>query len=75
MRRLLFEIAYRGTAYHGYQVQQNARTVAEVMQDAIEVVFKNGRGLQAAPEPIPASMPTSFISIWTHKRGSPARLR
>ena len=45
MRRLLFEIAYRGTAYHGYQVQQNARTVAEVMQDAIEVVFKKREGI------------------------------
>lgn len=39
MRRLLFEIAYRGTAYHGYQVQANARTVAEVLQDAIQEVF------------------------------------
>ena len=40
MRKLLFEIAYCGTAYHGYQVQDNAVTVAQVLQDAIERVFK-----------------------------------
>lgn len=38
MRNLLFEIAYRGTNYHGYQVQQNAVSVAQVLQDAIESV-------------------------------------
>ncbi len=40
MRRLLFEIAYAGRRYHGYQVQQNAVTVAETLQDAIETAFK-----------------------------------
>lgn len=45
MRKLLFEIAYRGTAYHGYQVQQNALTVAEVLQNAIETVFKKREGI------------------------------
>ncbi len=45
MRRLLFEIAYRGTAYHGYQVQTNARTVAETLQDAIEAVFPRREGI------------------------------
>lgn len=45
MRRLLFEIAYRGTAYHGYQVQANARTIAETLQDAIEAVFHKREGI------------------------------
>ena len=40
LRRLLFEIAYAGTRYHGYQVQQNALSVAETLQDAVERVFK-----------------------------------
>ncbi|MGI5893372.1 MAG: tRNA pseudouridine(38-40) synthase TruA [Candidatus Merdivicinus sp.] len=40
MRKLLFEIAYQGRNYHGYQVQENARTVAETLQDAIEMVWK-----------------------------------
>lgn len=40
MRKLLFEMAYDGSRYHGYQVQQNALSVAEVVQDAVEAVFK-----------------------------------
>ena len=32
-------IAYRGTAYHGWQVQQNALSVCAVFQDALERVM------------------------------------
>lgn len=32
-------LAYRGTAYHGWQVQQNARSVCTVFQDAVERVM------------------------------------
>ncbi|WP_302779605.1 tRNA pseudouridine(38-40) synthase TruA [Anaerotruncus colihominis] len=39
MRHLLLTIRYRGTRYHGYQVQQNAVTVAQTVQDAVERVF------------------------------------
>ena len=39
MRHLLLTIRYRGTRYHGYQVQQNALSVAQVVQDAVEQVF------------------------------------
>lgn len=35
---LLF-IAYKGTAYHGFQVQKNSRTVCEVFQDALQAVL------------------------------------
>lgn len=45
MRRLLFEIAYQGTRYHGYQVQANAVSVAETLQDAIERVFGVREGI------------------------------
>jgi tRNA pseudouridine38-40 synthase len=45
MRRLLFEIAYQGTRYHGYQVQANARTVAETLQDAVEKVWGRREGI------------------------------
>ena len=40
-----FEIAYQGTRYHGYQVQANALTVAQVMQDAVEKVFGRREGI------------------------------
>lgn len=38
MRRLLLTIQYIGTRYHGWQVQPNAVTVQELVQDAIEQV-------------------------------------
>lgn len=39
MRNLLITLRYDGTAYHGWQVQENAVTVQEALQDAIEKVF------------------------------------
>lgn len=39
MRRLLLTIQYDGSAYHGWQVQKNAVSVQQVLQDAIEKVF------------------------------------
>lgn len=39
MRNLLFNISYHGARYHGYQVQANALSVAEVLQNAIEQVI------------------------------------
>ena len=39
MKRLLLTIQYDGTAYHGWQVQANARSVQETFQDAVEKVF------------------------------------
>ena len=39
LRHLLLTLRYRGTNYHGFQVQQNALSVAQVVQDAVEAVF------------------------------------
>lgn len=39
MRNLLLTIAYLGTRFHGFQVQNNAVTVAQVLQDAMESVM------------------------------------
>lgn len=41
MRRLLLTIQYDGSSYHGWQVQKNAITIQEVLQDAIEKVFNH----------------------------------
>ncbi len=38
MTRILLTIRYRGTAYHGWQVQPNGVTVQETLQNAIEAV-------------------------------------
>ena len=39
MKNYLLQISYNGCAYHGWQVQDNAVTVQEKLQDAIETVF------------------------------------
>lgn len=39
MRNLLLTISYLGIRFHGFQVQNNALTVAEVLQDAMEAVM------------------------------------
>lgn len=38
MKNLLFTLRYDGTAYHGWQVQENAITVQQAFQDAVEHV-------------------------------------
>ena len=39
MRNLLLTISYDGSAYHGWQVQENAVTVQEVFQSAVKKLF------------------------------------
>ncbi|HNW03766.1 MAG TPA: tRNA pseudouridine(38-40) synthase TruA [Oscillospiraceae bacterium] len=39
MRNLLLTISYKGTNYHGFQVQKNAVTVCEVLQNAMETLL------------------------------------
>ncbi|MCH5321066.1 MAG: tRNA pseudouridine(38-40) synthase TruA [Eubacterium sp.] len=39
MKNLLLTIQYDGSNYHGWQVQQNALSVQEVFQNAVEKVF------------------------------------
>ncbi len=40
MRNLLLTISFDGTAYHGWQVQENAVTVQQTLQDAIEHILQ-----------------------------------
>ena len=40
MLRYFLEIAYRGTHYHGWQVQHNALSVQEKLNDALAVLLK-----------------------------------
>ena len=39
MRNLLLTLRFDGSAYHGWQVQENAVAVQQTLQDAIEAVF------------------------------------
>lgn len=38
--RYFIEISYKGTAYHGWQIQPNAITVQEVFNKALNILFK-----------------------------------
>lgn len=40
MRNILLTISYKGTNYHGFQVQENALTVEEVLQKAVETLLR-----------------------------------
>ncbi|MBO4445726.1 MAG: tRNA pseudouridine(38-40) synthase TruA [Clostridia bacterium] len=39
MRQILLKLKYIGTAYHGWQVQENAVSVQQTLQDAVEAIF------------------------------------
>lgn len=45
MRNLLFQCCFDGRGYHGYQLQQNALTVTETLQNAIETVTGKRDGI------------------------------
>ncbi len=45
MRRLLLTLRYDGTAYHGWQVQPNAVSVQETLQNAIEALTGTRAGV------------------------------
>lgn len=45
MQRLMLTLRYDGTAYHGWQVQPNAPTVQQTLQDAVERVTGVRSGL------------------------------
>lgn len=40
MRNLLLRLRFDGTAYHGWQVQKNAPTVQQTLQDALETILR-----------------------------------
>ncbi len=43
--RILLQISYIGTQYHGWQVQPNAVTIQQLLQDAIEAVYGERYGV------------------------------
>lgn len=45
MSRYFIEVAYKGTAYHGFQKQQNAITVQSEVEKALLILYKQNIGL------------------------------
>jgi tRNA pseudouridine38-40 synthase len=46
--RYFLEIRYRGTLYHGWQIQQNALSVQEVIEEALHKVIPGNSGLSGS---------------------------
>ena len=46
-RNLLLKIQYDGSAYHGWQVQENARSVQGVFQEALKQVLHTQPDIKA----------------------------
>ena len=40
MSRYFIELSYKGTAYAGFQVQENALTVQEEVEKALKILYK-----------------------------------
>ncbi|MBL6446174.1 tRNA pseudouridine(38-40) synthase TruA [Fulvivirga sp. 29W222] len=38
--RYFFEVAYNGTNYHGWQIQQNATTIQQLIEEALSVILR-----------------------------------
>ena len=51
MQRLLLTLRYDGTRYHGWQVQKNAVTVQQTLQDAVERVTGVRSGITGCSRP------------------------
>lgn len=46
--RYFLEIAYKGTAYHGWQIQPNAISIQEKIQEALALVFRKPTTIMGA---------------------------
>ena len=45
MARYFIEVAYKGTCYAGFQVQQNANTIQAEIEKALQVYFRKAFSL------------------------------
>src|ERR1700730_5802852 len=45
MMRYFLEVAYKGTYYSGFQVQENAKTIQSEVENALEVFFRTKMSL------------------------------
>ena len=75
-RNLLLKIQYDGSAYHGWQVQENARSVQGVFQEALKQVLHTQPDIKACSRTDTGVHAREFClsmkcrSIFTH--GTPA---
>jgi len=69
----LLTLSYLGTAYSGFQVQPNAKTVQAALQFAATKIFDTPCGVSGAAERTAVSMQTNTSPSWrsTALRGFP----
>lgn len=46
--RYFIDLAYRGTRYHGWQIQPNALTVQEVLEESLALILRKETGVTAS---------------------------
>ena len=75
MRNLLITLSYDGRRYHGWQIQQNALTVQEVFQAALEKVTGGGEDIKACSRTDTGVHAREFcVSLQTQSPIAPQRL-
>ena len=63
--RYFFEIAFNGNPYHGWQIQENAITVQQVIQEKLQLIHKmKNRLSQDVVELMQGYMQNSFSFMW-----------
>ena len=76
MRQFLLELTFDGSAFHGWQVQPNAQTVQEAVQDAIERILgvrENVTGCSRTDSGVHAD--SFFCTLSTAKNITPQKLK
>ena len=61
MRNIALILMYNGSAYHGWQVQKNAVTVAETLEQALATVVGHSVNAPAPVAPTPAFTPRPIL--------------
>jgi tRNA pseudouridine38-40 synthase len=55
MQRYFIEVAYKGTNYSGFQVQQNANSVQAEVEKALNTFYRFDKAIQPQPAAVPIS--------------------
>ena len=75
MKNFLITLCYDGSRYHGWQIQENARTVQEVFQQALGAITGGGEDIKACSRTDPGVHAREFcVSVKTESPLPPERM-
>ena len=69
MRNIALFLKYNGTAYHGWQVQKNACTVAQTLEEAAALLVQTDQTVAEIMHLLGYSNRTYFYRIFQEKYG------